>query len=72
MTIFRMGNGLWYKGVVLENTDECRTKRTGSFVDSREFSCVCPNFAKNELCMEGRIHYYCMPKPTWACIGNRL
>jgi two-component system cell cycle response regulator len=40
----------WCNEVIYDNADECRAKRTGMPVDSREFICLCPNFIDNEAC----------------------
>jgi len=45
----------WCNKVIYDNTDECRAKRTGTPVDSREFICVCPNFIDNEACTSGSL-----------------
>ena len=64
------GNDMWCSSIILENADECRAKRTGVDVDSREFSCVCPNFIDNEACSAGGIHYYCIPVYVGGSVGN--
>lgn len=52
--VYVKGSDLWCKEVIFENADECRAKRSGADVDSKEFPCVCPNFRNNEACKEGR------------------
>ncbi|RMH01565.1 MAG: GGDEF domain-containing protein, partial [Aquificota bacterium] len=68
--IHARGNDMWCKDIILENSEECRAKRTGTDVDSREFPCVCPNFVDNESCSLGKIHYYCIPVYVGGSVGN--
>ncbi len=58
--------------VIFENAEECRAKRTGTTVDSREFPCICPNFGDNQMCKEGKLHYYCIPVYVGGAVGNVL
>lgn len=60
----------WCNEVIYENADECRAKRTGTPVDSREFICLCPNFIDNEACISGRLRYYCIPVYVGGKVGN--
>jgi diguanylate cyclase (GGDEF)-like protein len=60
----------WCNEVIYNNADECRAKRTGMPVDSREFICVCPNFIDNEACISGRLRYYCIPVYVGGKVGN--
>ncbi len=60
----------WCKEVIYENADECRAKRTGSDVDSRDFLCVCPNFIDNEACSTGKLRYYCIPVYVGGQVAN--
>jgi diguanylate cyclase (GGDEF)-like protein len=60
----------WCNKVIYNNADECRAKRTGMPVDSREFTCVCPNFIDNEACISGRLRYYCIPVYLGGKVGN--
>ena len=62
------GRNSWCDPVIFENPDECRAKRTGEVVDSREFPCVCPNFMDNENC--GDLQYYCIPVYIGGKVGN--
>ena len=39
-------------------------------VDSREFPCVCPNFADYNACKQGKILYYCIPVYVGGAVGN--
>ena len=70
--VYVKGSDLWCKEVIFENADECRAKRSGADVDSKEFPCVCPNFRNNEACKEGKIHYYCIPVYVGGAVGNVL
>ncbi len=69
-TVYVKGQDCWCNEVIFENADECRAKRTGVDVDSREFPCVCPNFSDNIACKEGSLHYYCMPVYVGGAVGN--
>ncbi|WP_448587870.1 GGDEF domain-containing protein [Thermocrinis sp.] len=60
----------WCKEIIYENADECRAKRTGVPVDSREFPCICPNFIEEETCNLGKIRYYCIPVYVGGQVGN--
>jgi diguanylate cyclase (GGDEF)-like protein len=60
----------WCNEVIYNNADECRAKRTGMPVDSREFICVCPNFIDNEACISGSLWYYCIPVYVGGKVGN--
>jgi len=60
----------WCNEVIYNNADECRAKRTGMPVDSREFTCVCPNFIYNEVCISGKLRYYCIPVYVGGKVGN--
>ncbi|MCS6876197.1 MAG: GGDEF domain-containing protein [Aquificaceae bacterium] len=60
----------WCKEVILENADECRAKRTGADVDSREFTCICPNFIDDQACKSGTLKYYCIPVYVGGVVGN--
>lgn len=60
----------WCNEVIYDNADECRAKRTGTPVDSREFICVCPNFIDNEACISGSLRYYCIPVYVGGKVGN--
>lgn len=66
------GKENWCKEVIYQSADECRAKRTGMDVDSREFPCICPNFIDNEACLSGRLHYYCIPLYVGGAVGNVL
>ncbi|MCS7171077.1 MAG: GGDEF domain-containing protein, partial [Aquificaceae bacterium] len=68
--VFVKGLQSWCNEVILENAEECRAKRTGMDVDSREFPCICPNFIDNEACSNGSIHYYCIPVYVGGSVGN--
>jgi len=68
--IYIKGMDSWCSEVIFENADECRAKRTGGFVDSREFYCVCPNFVDNEACMSGSLMYSCIPVYVGGRVGN--
>ncbi len=68
--VYVKGKDLWCNEVIMENAEECRAKRTGMDVDSREFSCICPSFGDNQICKEGRLHYYCMPLYVGGAVGN--
>ncbi|MEN3028090.1 MAG: GGDEF domain-containing protein [Aquificaceae bacterium] len=69
-TVFVRGPDRWCNPVIFDNAEECRAKRTGADVDSREFPCVCPNFADNEACRKGKLHYYCIPVYVGGVVGN--
>jgi diguanylate cyclase (GGDEF)-like protein len=60
----------WCNEVIYDNADECRAKRTGMPVDSREFICLCPNFIDNEACISGSLRYYCIPVYVGGKVGN--
>ncbi len=60
----------WCKEVIYENADECRAKRTGSDVDSRDFPCVCPNFIDKEACSMEKLRYYCIPVYVGGQVAN--
>jgi diguanylate cyclase (GGDEF)-like protein len=60
----------WCNEVIYDNADECRAKRTGMPVDSREFICLCPNFIDNEACTSGSLRYYCIPVYVGGQVGN--
>jgi diguanylate cyclase (GGDEF)-like protein len=60
----------WCNEVIYDNADECRAKRTGMPVDSREFICVCSNFINNEACISGSLRYYCIPVYVGGKVGN--
>jgi diguanylate cyclase (GGDEF)-like protein len=60
----------WCNEVIYDNADECRAKRTGVPVDSREFICVCPNFIDNEACTSGSLRYCCIPVYVGGKVGN--
>jgi len=60
----------WCNEVIYDKADECRAKRTGMPVDSREFICVCPNFINNEACISGSLRYYCIPVYVGGKVGN--
>ncbi len=60
----------WCDPIIFENPEECRAKRTGEVVDSKEFPCVCPNFIHNEECASGTIQYYCIPVYIGGKVGN--
>jgi len=64
------GRDSWCNEVIYDNADECRAKRTGMPVDSREFICVCPNFIDNEACTSGSLRYYCIPVYVGGKVGN--
>jgi diguanylate cyclase (GGDEF)-like protein len=64
------GMDSWCDPIIFENPDECRAKRTGEVVDSKEFPCVCPNFIHNEECASGSIQYYCIPVYIGGKVGN--
>jgi diguanylate cyclase (GGDEF)-like protein len=64
------GTESWCNEVIYDNADECRAKRTGVPVDSREFICVCPNFIDNEACISGRLRYCCIPVYVGGKVGN--
>ncbi len=66
------GKENWCKEIICQSADECRAKRTGMDVDSREFPCICPNFIDNEACLSGRLHYYCIPLYVGGAVGNVL
>lgn len=68
--VYVKGNSSWCKDIIFENADECRAKRTGMDVDSREFPCVCPNFVDNEVCKQGKLLYYCIPVYVGGTVGN--
>ena len=69
-TVYVKGYESWCKEIIFENAEECRAKRTGMEVDSREFPCVCPNFADNNACKQGKILYYCIPVYVGGAVGN--
>lgn len=60
----------WCNEVIYDNADECRAKRTGMPVDSREFICLCPNFVNNEACISDNLRYYCIPVYVGGKVGN--
>jgi diguanylate cyclase (GGDEF)-like protein len=60
----------WCNEVIYDNADECRAKRTGMPVDSREFIGLCPNFINNEACISGSLRYYCIPVYVGGKVGN--
>jgi len=64
------GMDSWCNKVIYDNADECRAKRTGMPVDSREFICVCPNFIDNEACTSGSLRYCCIPVYVGGKVGN--
>ncbi len=64
------GSEGWCDSIIFENSEECRAKRTGEVVDSKEFPCVCPNFVDNESCSNGDIQYYCIPVYIGGKVGN--
>lgn len=68
--IYVKGAESWCNRVILENPEGCRAKRTGLDVDSREFSCICPNFADQVACKEGKLYYYCVPVYVGGSVGN--
>ncbi len=68
--VYVKGAESWCNEVIFENAEECRAKRTGMEVDSREFPCVCPNFAFNDACKQGKILYYCIPVYVGGAVGN--
>lgn len=70
--VYLVGSKCGCKEVIFENAEECRAKRSGADVDSREFPCVCPNFKDNEACKEGRLYYYCIPVYVGGTVGNVL
>ncbi|MDW8293761.1 MAG: GGDEF domain-containing protein [Aquificaceae bacterium] len=69
-TVFVRGSDGWCNPVIFDNAEECRAKRTGTDVDSREFPCVCPSFADNEACKKGKLYYYCIPVYVGGAVGN--
>jgi len=68
--VWTEGSEGWCKEVIYENTNECRAKRTGSDVDSRDFPCICPNFIDNEACYTGKLRYYCIPVYVGGQVRN--
>lgn len=68
--IYVKGSRQWCNSVIFEDADECRAKRTGMDVDSKEFPCVCPNFIDGEACRRGSIHYYCIPLYVGGTVRN--
>lgn len=68
--VWMEGRESWCNEVIYDNADECRAKRTGMPVDSREFICVCPNFINNEACISGSLRYYCIPVYVGGRVGN--
>ncbi len=66
------GMDRWCKEVIFENANECRAKRTGMDVDSKDFSCICPNFLDEEACTTGKLNYYCIPVYVGGSVGNVL
>jgi len=68
--VWKEGSEGWCKEIIYENANECRAKRTGSDVDSRDFPCICPNFIDNEACYTGKLRYYCIPVYVGGQVGN--
>lgn len=68
--VYVKGAKYWCNEVIFENAEECRAERTGMDVDSREFPCVCPNFIDNDVCKQGKMHYYCIPVYVGGMVGN--
>jgi len=68
--VWTEGSEGWCKEIIYENANECRAKRTGSDVDSRDFPCICPNFIDNEACYTGKLRYYCIPVYVGGQVGN--
>lgn len=68
--VYVKGAKYWCNEVIFENAEECRAERTGMDVDSREFPCVCPNFIGNDVCKQGKMHYYCIPVYVGGMVGN--
>jgi len=68
--VYVKGMDSWCNEIIFENAEECRAKRTGMPVDSREFVCICPNFANNQACALGKLNYYCIPVYVGGKVGN--
>lgn len=59
----------WCADIILERADECRTYRTSRDVDSREFPCICPNFAPCVSGSSGDLVHYCLPVYVGGAVG---
>ena len=68
--VWTEGSEGWCKEIIYENANECRAKRTGSDVDSRDFPCICPNFVDDEACYTGKLRYYCIPVYVGGQVRN--
>ncbi len=68
--IFTLGEENWCNESILKNPNECRAKRTGLDVDSKEFNCICPSFSKCDK--DQNYNHYCIPVYTGGHIGNIL
>lgn len=68
--VFTLGEDNWCNETILKDANECRAKRTGVDVDSREFDCICPSF--NKCGIDNKYHHYCIPVYIGGHIGNIL
>ncbi len=70
---------MWCKKSITADGDLCRAKRTGSDVDSLNFSCICPSFAFSSFDESGaggacanQFNYYCIPIYIGGKVGAIL
>ncbi|MBF0564480.1 MAG: diguanylate cyclase [Nitrospirae bacterium] len=65
------GSGFcWCSEVIKGNADECRAKRTGGIVDSKEFPLICPSFAFAGESLKGSLNYLCIPIYIGGQVGD--
>ncbi|MBF0563926.1 MAG: diguanylate cyclase [Nitrospirae bacterium] len=60
----------WCNMAIKSNADECRAKRTGNFVDSRDFPLICPSFAYTRESLTGQLNYFCIPIFIGGQVGD--
>ncbi|MBF0566537.1 MAG: diguanylate cyclase [Nitrospirae bacterium] len=64
------GGFCWCSEVIKGNADECRAKRTGDVVDSKDFPLICPSFAFAGESLQDCLNYFCIPIYIGGQVGD--
>ncbi|MBF0539343.1 MAG: diguanylate cyclase [Nitrospirae bacterium] len=63
------GSHCYCSDVIFKNAQECRAKRAGGIVDSREFTFICLNFTPPMIMGDVHLCHYCIPLYVGGRVG---